>query len=195
LFESDKKTEIIDFLSEAYEKNKKKSMNVNVADKFTYAPKGQNQVLVSFLVDDSNDGTFLENQNNGLIVHVAHDEPDVVLEVAFVHIKDQPKPIEVKSTPVEIKLRKRWKYKLEIRFYVNVHLEGCEFIETIETVTKCETYKSKVGILEKRDERYVFTLPERQVLYSMLSKTRVKAKLTHANGSTLLAVRYVYDVK
>ena len=75
------------------------------------------------------------------------------------------------------------------------HLEGCEFIETIETVTKTESYKSKVGILEKRDERYVFTLPERQVLYSMLSKTRVKAKLIDPKGTTLLAVRFIYDVK
>jgi len=173
----------------------KNKLSVNVADKFTYCPKGSTNVNVSFLVDDTNDGNFLENQNNGLVIHVQHDEPDVVLEAAFVHIKDQPKPIEVKANAIEIKLRKRWKYKLEIRFYVNVYLEGCEFIEKIETVTTQQNHKSKVGILEKRDERYVFTLPERQVLYSMLSKTKVTAKLINPKGDTLLAVRYVYDVK
>jgi len=68
-------------------------------------------------------------------------------------------------------------------------------LKKIETVTTQQNHKSKVGILEKRDERYVFTLPERQVLYSMLSKTKVTAKLIDPKGNTLLAVRYVYDVK
>jgi len=68
-------------------------------------------------------------------------------------------------------------------------------LKKIETVTSNQVHKSKVGVLEKRDERYVFTLPERQVLYSMLSKTRVKAKLIDPKGETLLAVRFIYDVK
>lgn len=84
---------------------------------------------------------------------------------------------------------------MEIRFYVNEHLQGCSFHEKIDTVTQRQEYISKISDLEPRDERYVISLPERRVVYSLLSKTRVKAKLVDPLGKVLLAVRFVYDVK
>jgi len=192
--ESDKKTEILDTLSEAFKK-RDKNLQINVGDKFEYAPKNGTALSVNFVLDENSNESFLESSSNGLTVHVQHEEPSVILEAAFVHVKDQPKPIEVKSSQTVIKLRKRWKYKLEIRFYCNAHIEGCLFHEKIDTVTNRQEFVSKVGTLEKREERYVITLPERPVLFSILSKTRVKTKLVDAEGNTLLAVRFVYDVR
>lgn len=194
LYDSDKKTEILDTLSEAFKK-KNKNLQVNVGDKFEFQPKHGTTTSVNFILDENSNESFLEANSNGLTVHVQHEEPSIILEAAFVHVKDQPKPIEVKSSQTIIKLRKRWKYKLEIRFYCNAHIEGCLFHEKIDTVSSRQEYVSKVGTLEKREERYVITLPERPVLFSILSKTRVKTKLVDAEGNTLLAVRFVYDVR
>jgi len=194
LFESDKKTEILDTLSEVF-RNRDKNLKVNVADKFEYNPKGSDVMSVNFVLDEGAESSFLESGGNGLTVHVKHEEPEIVLEAAYIHVKDQPKPIEVKSSPILIKLRKRWKYKLEIRFYCNAHLEGCTFVERIETVSSREEHVSKCATLEAREERYVITLPERTVLFSILSKTKVKAKLVDVTGKSLLAIRFIYDVK
>jgi myosin-1 len=193
LFESDKKTEILDVLGDVF-RHKDKNLKVNVADKFEYNPNGE-ITSVNFVLDENTDNSFLESGNGGLTVHVKHEEPEVVLEAAYIHVKDQPKPIEVKSQPILIKLRKRWKYKLEIRFYCNAHLEGCTFVERIETVSSREEHVSKVSNLEAREERYVITLPERTVLFSILSKTKVKAKLVDASGKSLMAIRFIYDCK
>lgn len=193
LYESDKKSEIIDIISDAKQK-KDKDLKINVADKFDYTAGPNDVCSVSFVLDENVDESCLQPSNSGLVVHVKHDEPSVILEAAYVHIKDQPKPIEVHNNPNEIiKLRKKWKYKLEIRFYVNEHLQGCSFHEKIDTVTKRQEFISQVCDLEPREERYVIMLPERRVLYSILSKTRVKCKLLDALGKVLLAVRYVYD--
>jgi myosin-1 len=62
-------------------------------------------------------------------------------------------------------------------------------------VSSRQEFVSQVGTLVPRDERYVITLPERTVLFSVLSKTRVKAKLVDPNNKVLLAVRFVYDVR
>lgn len=59
--------------------------------RFEYCPNGQDIESVSFVLDDNATETLLENTSNGLIVHVSHEEPSVVFEAAFVHIKDQPK--------------------------------------------------------------------------------------------------------
>jgi len=51
-----------------------------------------------------------------------------------------------------------------------------------------------VAELEPKEERYVITLPERPVTWSLLSKTRVKCKLVDSTGKVLMAVRFVYDI-
>eukprot|EP00761_Pharyngomonas_kirbyi_P008029 gb/GECH01008040.1/.p1 GENE.gb/GECH01008040.1/~~gb/GECH01008040.1/.p1 ORF type:complete len:1589 (+),score=433.96 gb/GECH01008040.1/:1-4767(+) len=195
MYESDRKTEIVDVLSNLLQKNTGRNLKLNVSDKFEYNPTGKDIRNVNFVLDEGIEDTFLEANNNGLVVHVTHEEPSVVLEAALIHIKDQPKPIEVRNHAVFIKLKRGWKYKLEIRFYVNEKLKGCKFHEKIDTVTQRREYTSNVAELEPRDERYVITLPERDVLYSLFSKTRVKAKLLDPFGKVLLAVRFVYDIR
>lgn len=196
VFESDKKTELIDVLATAIQKKANKKMTVNVSDKFEFQPsKGEFQ-SINFVLDDSAGQTTIEGATNGLVVHVQHDEPAVTLEAAYVYYNDnQQNPIEVKPEPILIKFKKRWKYKLEIRFYVNEHLQGCSFHEKIDTVTSRQEFVSQVADLKPRDERYIVTLPERRVIFSLLSKTQVKAKLVDPVGKTLLAIRFVYDVR
>jgi myosin-1 len=194
LYDSDKKTEILDTLSEALRLNGK-MMRVNVGDRFEYQPSQGVTKEINFLFDENARESFFEGTGNGLTVHVNHSEPSITLESAYILVKDQPKPIEVSGTPIEIKLRKRWKYKLEIRFYCNAEMEGCMFHEKVATVGNTQEFVSKVGKLVQRDERYVITLPERQVLFSIFSKTRVKAKLMDAEGNTVLAIRFIYDCK
>jgi len=196
VFDSDKKTEMIDVLATAVQKKAQKRINVNVADKFEFCPaKGEFQ-SINFVLDDSAGQTTIEGSNNGLVVHVQHDEPAVTLEAAYVYYNDnQQNPIEVKPEPILIKFKKRWKYKLEIRFYVNEHLQGCSFHEKIDTVTTRQEFVSQVADLKPRDERYIVTLPERRVIFSLLSKTQVKAKLVDPMGKTLLAIRFIYDVR
>jgi myosin-1 len=194
LLESDKKTEMLDILSQALLKKSNKKLAINVSDKFEFSPSGNDVQTISFVLDDNHSETNIEPTTGGLIVHVQHEEPAVVLEAAYVYVKDQPRPIEIKNT-VLIKLRKKWKYKLEIRFYVNAHLSGCSFHEKIDTVTNRQEFVSSVHDLAPREERYSITLPERRVLFSLLSKTRVKAKLVDPLGKVLLAVRFVYDVR
>jgi len=189
-----RKLKILDTLGEVF-RSKDRNLKVNVGDKFEYSPKQGEPMSVNFVLDENSNSTFMESNNGQLTVHVTKDKGDVVLEAAYVHIKDQNKPIEVKAQPTLLKLRKRWKYKLEIRFYCNLHLDGCTFVERIETVTNREEHVSKVGTLENREERYVITLPERTVLFSILSKTQVKAKLVDFAQKTLLAIRFVYDVR
>jgi myosin-1 len=194
LLASDKKTEIIDLLTKEKER-KGKQLQVNVGDKFEYSPSGSDVQSVSFVLDENQDSGYIEGSSNGLVIHVTHDEPAAVLEAAFLHIKDQQKPIEVKSESTLIKLKKKWKYKLEIRFFCNDHIEGASFHEKIDTVSSRQEYTSQIGTLIPRDERYVIILPERPVIFSVLSKTRVKAKLVGSDKKVLLAVRFVYDVK
>jgi len=191
---SDKKTEIMDTLAECL-KREGKLLKVNVGDHFEYQPEHGLSKEINFVVDGNVTDSFFENEGNGLVVHVNHQEPAIILESAMVMVKDQPKPIEVGPTPIELKLRKRWKYKLEIRFYCNQDMENCLFVERVTTVSSQQEFVSKVGKLVKRDERYVITLPERLVLFSIFSKTRVKAKLCDEKGNPLLAVRFIYDVK
>lgn len=195
MYDSDKKTEIVDILSEAISRNLGRDIRVNIGDKFEYSPNGREIKNIAFVLDENVSSTTLEGTNNGLVVHVRHEEPSVVLECALIHIKDQPKPIEVRTTPILIKLKKRWRYKLEIRFYVNEPLSGCKFHEKIDTISTRREYVSQVADLAPRDERYVILLPERDVMFSLLSKTRVKAKLVDPMGKVLLAVRFVYDVR
>lgn len=71
----------------------------------------------------------------------------------------------------------------------------CTFSEKFDTVTKRVEFTQKVSNLEPRKECYALQLNERAVLYSVLSKTRVKAKRNDAQGKTLLAIRFIYDVK
>ncbi|KAL0480104.1 myosin [Acrasis kona] len=194
LLESDKKTEMIDLLTQALVKKSNKKLPINVSDTFEFSPSHNETQSITFVLDDNMAETNIEPTNNGLTVHVQHEEPAVVLEAAYVYVKDQPRPIEIKNL-VLIKLRKKWKYKLEIRFYVNAHLSGCSFHEKIDTVTNRQEFVSSVHDLAPREERYSITLPERRVLFSLLSKTRVKAKLVDPLGKVLLAVRFVYDVK
>jgi len=203
LYDSDKKSEILDVLSNAIMKKSQKKLPINIADTFSFSPSGNDVVNISFVEDNMANETFIEPHNNNLVVRVNHKEPGVVLEAAYIYItrhasekdKENVKPIEVKPNPILIKLRKRWKYKLEIRFYVNEYLSQCSFHEKIDTVGSRLEFVSQVSDLEPREERYVITLPERDVVYSLLSKTRVKCKLIDPMGRTLLAVRFVYDVR
>ncbi|KAG2393751.1 hypothetical protein C9374_007282 [Naegleria lovaniensis] len=203
LYDSDKKTEILDVLSNAIMKKAQKKLPINIADTFSFSPSGNDVVNINFVEDSNANETFIEPHNNNLVVRVNHKEPGVVLEAAYVYVtrhasekdKENVKPIEVKSNPILIKLRKRWKYKLEIRFYVNEYLSQCSFHEKIDTVGSRLEFVSQVSDLEPREERYVITLPERDVVYSLLSKTRVKCKLVDPMGRTLLAVRFIYDVR
>ncbi|KAF0984113.1 hypothetical protein FDP41_008028 [Naegleria fowleri] len=194
LLEDEKKTEIIAALQNAKARHHKQQLKINVDDQFNFAPNLSTTMPVTFISDDHAKETWAENRSNALVVHVKRQEPGVVLEAAYVYVNDESKPIEVKSTPILIKLKKRWTYKLQIRFYVNEFLSGCEFHEKLDTVSSRVEYVSKVVDLEPKEERYVITLPERKVIWSLLSKTRVKCKLVDSTGKVLLAVRFVYDI-
>ncbi|KAL9644311.1 hypothetical protein ABK040_005772 [Willaertia magna] len=203
LYDCDKKTEILDVLQNAVLKKAQKKLPVTIADTFSFNPGGNDLVNINFVEDNLAGETFIEPHNNNLVVRVNSKEPGVILEAAYVYItrhasendKENVKPIEIKPVPILVKLRKRWKYKLEIRFYVNEYLSQCSFHEKIDTVGSRVEYVSQVSELEPREERYVITLPERDVVYSLLSKTRVKCKLIDPMGKTLLAVRFIYDVR
>ncbi|EFC49629.1 myosin [Naegleria gruberi] len=195
LLEDEKKTEIISALQNARLRHLKQPLKINVDDQFNFAPNSSSTMPVTFISDDHCKDTWAENRANALVVHVKRQEPGVVLEAAYLYLNEESKPIEVKSTPILIKLKKRWTYKLQIRFYVNEYLAGCEFHEKIDTVSSRLEFVSKVVELEPKEERYVITLPERKVIYSLLSKTRVKCKLVDPSGKVLMAVRFVYDIQ
>lgn len=72
LFESEKKSEIIDTISKQV--SSVKQLKVNVADKFEFCPNGTEIASVSFVLDENVDSTFIESTNNGLVVHVKHEE-------------------------------------------------------------------------------------------------------------------------
>ncbi|KAL9653273.1 hypothetical protein ABK040_010980 [Willaertia magna] len=194
LYEDEKKTEIISALQTAKAKFLHQQTKINVDDQFQFQPSANSTFPITFLLDDTAAETWTELRTNGLAVHVKHNEPGIVLEAAYVYVNNEQKPIEVKSTPILIKLKKRWTYKLQIRFYVNEYLSQCSFYEKIDTVSSRHEYVSKVADLEPKEERYVITLPERPVIWSLLSKTRVKCKLVDPLGKVLLAVRFVYDI-
>jgi myosin-1 len=91
---------------------------------------------------------------------------------------------------------KNWSYKVEIRFYVNNRpMVGYKFYEKIDTASSRKEYVSDVNTLMPREERYAITMPERKVVRSLLSKTRVKCKLVDPLGRTVFDLRFVYDVK
>lgn len=196
LYESEKKTEIIDTLMRATGGR----LRINVADQFEYRPTGDSSVsTVSFVLDENADMTFLQPTNQGLVVRVSTLDPAIVLESAFLHIKDQPKPIEVYAHPILLKLRKRWRYKLQIRFYVGMPLEGCYFEEKIDMVHKRYQQTSSVAALQPRDEPYIIDLPEvcqlnRMELLLLLLLTCVLTLLFFFHSSSSISYMTVTEV-
>lgn len=112
--------------------------------RFDYSPAPKQITSVSFILDENTDETFFENTKNGLLIHVEHELPNLVLESAFLHIKNQRKPLELKQNAILLKLRKRWKYKIEIRFYCNAKVENVTLHEKIDTISSRKEFISKI---------------------------------------------------
>jgi hypothetical protein len=162
----------------------------------TETPKEKTlQTSQSMIVEKPREPDIFDS-HGGLDVTIKKNMPMITFESAHILVKDQPQPISIGSTAILIKLKKRWMYKVEIRFYVNVDIEaGCMITETISTLTSSAKHASKLGKFKAREERYVITLPERQVLFSIFSKTSVKIAILDLKGKILIPIQFAYDCK
>lgn len=60
-----------------------------------------------FVLDDNATENWVEGNKSNLIVHIANADVLVVLESAYVYIKDHDHPIEVKPTLILLKMNKK----------------------------------------------------------------------------------------
>jgi myosin-1 len=196
LYDSEKKTEIIEVLSATLLKYYNKKLGVKVSDKFDFSPNKGEFKSITVLSDDRPGDTSISEGSGGITIRSRYDPPSVEIESAYMYTSSDSfqKPTDITQSKL-VRLKKRETYKLELRLHTHKHLQACSIHEKIDTMSARQEFVTQVKDLPLQDDCHTVSLSERKTMHSLLSKTQVKVEMMDPTGKVLMSLKFSYEVK